>query len=274
MRIPHQSRNGSRENVGRGLIRQRRQHRRHQVHLDQLALTGPLAFEERSLNSDGCVQPGDDVHQRNSRFCGARLGMTGHTHETARRLRDQIVAGEVTTAGGSEPADRAVHQTRVDLAQLLVPESELGHRSRPEVLDNHVTGFRQIEQLLARRFVFEVECVRLLVPVHGQEVRGVLAEPWRTPGPGVVTFTWAFDLDHLCAEIAEQHRCVGPGQHTAEVEDPEPVQRAGVVACHYASVTFEGLIGAVTKRSLRPSAGVPTTELPPDSTVQWAWLSW
>jgi len=36
----------------------------------------------------------------------------------------------------------------------------------------------------------------------------------------------SFDLDHLGAQVAEQHGGEGPGQHTGQVEHAEAVKRA------------------------------------------------
>src|SRR5690606_27455450 len=48
------------------------------------------------------------------------------------------------------------------------------------------------------------------------------------PMPGVVARARAFDLDHLGAEVGQQHGGVGAGEHATEVGDHQPVERA----CH------------------------------------------
>ena len=43
--------------------------------------------------------------------------------------------------------------------------------------------------------------------------------------PGVVAAAGPFDLDHFGAEVGEQLRAPRPGEHAAEVEDPDALQR-------------------------------------------------
>ena len=42
----------------------------------------------------------------------------------------------------------------------------------------------------------------------------------------VVAFSWAFDLDHLGAEIAQLHGAVGTRKHPGQVDDAKSIQRA------------------------------------------------
>src|SRR6185369_346088 len=50
-----------------------------------------------------------------------------------------------------------------------------------------------------------------------------------TPLPGVVAGAGPFDLDDVCAEVAEHHRRVRSGEYPAEVDDDDAVERP---ACH------------------------------------------
>ena len=49
--------------------------------------------------------------------------------------------------------------------------------------------------------------------------------PRRAPGARVVAAVGALDLDHVGAEVAQQHRGERPGEHAREVGDEDPFQR-------------------------------------------------
>ena len=73
--------------------------------------------------------------------------------------------------------------------------------------------------------VLEVEGDRALVAVDAQVVGRDAVADRRLPGAGVVAAR-ALDLDHLGAEVGQQHRGVGAGQDPGEVGDQQPGQRS------------------------------------------------
>src|SRR3712207_9574729 len=52
---------------------------------------------------------------------------------------------------GAEPGDRAVHQPRVQLAELLVADPQAVHHARAQVLEHHVGALRQAVEHLDRK---------------------------------------------------------------------------------------------------------------------------
>ena len=68
----------------------------------------------------------------------------------------------------------------------------------------------------------------------------------RAPGAGVVADSGPFDLHHIRAEVTQQHRRVGGGQHATEVRDQQPGQCAGLLGAHDGSKLRTGR--AVTRR--------------------------
>ena len=75
----------------------------------------------------------------------------------------------------------------------------------------------------------EIDRRRFLAAIAAEEISGdplvALAVPRRSPVPGVVAAPGPLDLDHLGAKIGEQLRAPRPGEHAAEVEDLDPVER-------------------------------------------------
>ena len=94
------------------LVDERRQQRGEQVDLDQLSLAGCVAVAQRREDADGREQPRQDVHERDADLLRLAAGLAGDAHQTAERLHQQVVAGQLRAAGGSaaEAGDRAVDQ--------------------------------------------------------------------------------------------------------------------------------------------------------------------
>ncbi len=73
----------------------------------------------------------------------------------------------------------------------------------------------------------QVEHDRALPAVDAEVVRRDAVALGRRPGAGLVAARRALDLDHLGAQVGEQHRGVGAGQHPGEVGDQQAVERSG-----------------------------------------------
>ena len=116
--------------------------------------------------------------QRSHGGVGTGLGVSlGHTHPQGRAVGVAREVGEATRRNqrqvGSRPlrlgpllaegCDRHIDETRLDLAQLLVAESQLGHAAGPFRLDQEVGPRHQAQQHPAIRGVFEVEREAALV---------------------------------------------------------------------------------------------------------------
>ena len=190
-------------------------------------------------------QPGQDVADRHAdlgRAAAVGVGGAGDRHQPADGLDDEVVAGPVgRRAARSVARDREVDEPRVERPQRLVVEPEPGEAIAPEVLDQDVRVGQQPAQDRRAVGALEVEAEAALVAVDREEIGGGprpgldRADPRRTPAAGRIALRW-LDLDHLGAEVAEQHRAVRPGQDRRAVDDAESGERAG------------GLVGSVGHR--------------------------
>jgi hypothetical protein len=97
--------------------------------------------------------------------------------------------------------------------ERVVIEFEPSHHARTEVLDDDVRRQRECPRRRATLAARQVEDDGALVAVEGEEVRGVVADERRPPGAGVVAAVRSLDLDHVRAEVAQQHRGERPGEH-------------------------------------------------------------
>ena len=149
-------------------------------------------------------------------------GLTRDPEGAAHGLAENVVRGpDATGAPSAESAEPLVDDARVDLLEVLIPDSPAVERSGPEVLDHHVRLGRELQHGLLRLRPVEVESDELLVRVGPEEAeaRPRLRHP---PGEreeerlverGRVTHRLAaprrLDLDDLGAQLGEVARAGG-----------------------------------------------------------------
>jgi len=119
--------------------------------------------------------------------------------------------------------DRAIDQTRVDLPQRFISETEALHDAGPEILDENVRGFDQAMYEPDRLRRFEIERDALLAGVELAEI-GALAIAKRRAQAHLLALR-RFNLDHFGADIGQQARAIGTGQHDGEIQHANAVKR-------------------------------------------------
>ena len=105
--------------------------------------------------------------------------------------------------------DRAVHDPRIDLADILEAELQPRHDAGTELFDQHIRFLKQRPQAITIAFILQVERDALFAPVEQREGRRLAIEA-RRAGAHVLAFR-TLDLDHLGA---------GFGQHQASPAAP------------------------------------------------------
>ena len=121
-------------------------------HFHQLAAAAAGAFEQRAQHAERRVDAGDRVGQRRPEKPRPVL-VDHHAQEARQRLRHRVVARALDVrAAAAEPADRAIHQARIELAQPRRARAELLGRARTEILDVDVgVDDQPLEQLAIGR---------------------------------------------------------------------------------------------------------------------------
>ena len=150
---------------------------------------------------------------------GPSPGNAVDRHDSAEPLGDLIDAG----SGGigsvlAEAGDAAVDDARIDRPASLVVDSEAVLDIGAVVLDDHVGGFGEAQEDLARLGLLEVERERALVAVEVEEVARFASAGdalGRARGGGL------FDLEHIRAPVAELAGGGGSGAGAGQVEDEE-----------------------------------------------------
>src|SRR5439155_10111902 len=139
-------------------------------------------------------------------------------------LGDPVEAAALPIGTGlAESRDRAVDDTRVDRAHVVVAEPEAGRRARAEVLQDDVGPGRQREPDRPAGGRLQVERDASLVAVVGHEGRALAAD-LRRYRARVVADARPLELDHVGAEVAEQHGAVGPGELGGDVQYAQAVE--------------------------------------------------
>jgi hypothetical protein len=93
---------------------------------------------------------------------------------------------------------------------LLIPKAKTLQRARAEVFDQHISrGDQAPEEFLASGRT-KIEGKAELVAVNRHECRRLAVVIRRTHPARVVATLWLLDLDHLRAQVSEQHGAVWP----------------------------------------------------------------
>ena len=130
-----------------GLVGDERGQRAQHRHVHVLADAGGARLMQRGQHADDAEerrrQVGDgeaDAHRRVRR-------LSRGVHHAAQRLDDRVHGlAVVGAAGGSEAADRAVHQARVHLVDEVVADAQPVQDAAAEVLHQDVRALRQVAE--------------------------------------------------------------------------------------------------------------------------------
>src|SRR5699024_8671333 len=137
-----------------------------------------------------------------------------------------------------EPFEGAVDESRVAGGQLLVSESDRFHLSDAEVLEQDIGGVDEVEDAAPIGRLGDVELDAVLVAVE----RGEQAGSRTGQVAGLVAGPARFDLDHLGAEVGQDHPAAGPHDHVGELDDADAVERQRLVR-RWRCVRWRGLSG-------------------------------
>jgi len=140
---------------------------------------------------------------------------------------DDVVEGRIVRARAARAvADRvAIDQALVDGSQVLVLELEPLQGLAAHVGHEDIGIADQAFQYLSPLGILEVDGDAALVAVDAQEHAGHARMPRRPYIARAVAFE-ALDLDHVRAQVAEEHRAIRTEQDRCQVDDAHAVQRA------------------------------------------------
>ena len=186
--------------------------------VDVLAPAQPLPGKQGGGNAEGSKQGAaaqvGDLHPGQGR---AALAAAVGEHAVERQVVDVVPGPLRPRPVRAVAGDGAVDEPGIDRLQRREPQAQPVHDPGSEPLQDHVRLCRQpLENLLALR-LFQVQGQRPLVAVEDHMVAAVVAQQRRPPAD-VVPALGIFHLDHISAEIRQQHGAERPRQQTRQVE--------------------------------------------------------
>ena len=192
-------------------------------HVHVLALAGARGLVERGQRRPRRIQAGHHVRDRLAHQRGRAVGVAGGFHDAAHGLDDHVIGRALGHGAGLAKARHAhIDQLGVECAQRISANTQALCHAGAKVFHHHVHLLRQRVDQRHRRGQLQVKHQAFLVAVHGGEQRA-LALAHGANG-AVVVALGRLHLDHLGAQIGQQHRGHGPGQHAGEVQHTQTVQ--------------------------------------------------
>ena len=207
-----------------------------------------MAPIQRGQRAKRTVRAGAEVAERYAGRNGSDgVLLAGETHDAAHRLSDQIEAAAIAVRTGMpEPGDRAIDQTRVERMHRVIAEPETIERAGSEVLDEDVRRCRQRAHQCRALGALQVDRDRAFVAIDEVE------RPERT-GFGFATgfAIERLDLDHVGAEIGEQHRAISARNDVGTVDRREYRSERRACASRDTGGSMEVTAASVAPRSAR-----------------------
>ena len=194
-------------------------HAVHHRHLDVLADARALGLPERREQADREMQPRSRVADLRAGDERRTVGHAGGAHRAAHGLRDVLVGLEIgVRPARSEALDRAQHDLRVDLADLLPRKAEAVEHARSEILHDDVALLEEVDEHLLALGRLHVHGDRALVAVEHREVKAVGLRHVAQLAARRVSLR-ILELDHVGAHPGEQLRAGWPSLDVRHVED-------------------------------------------------------
>ena len=197
--------------------------------LDGLALAGPGAVAHGFEHAEEGVAAADEVGGEAAEDAGVAGRIGGGGGDAAEQIDDAMESGEVLErAGASKGGDGEVDDVGPDAADVVVGQAELVGDAGGEVLDDDVADRGE---LLGDGEPFgdaDVEDEAALVGVHHVESAAAVdaADALGVGGQDAHRLeVRILDEDDLGAEPSKHLGDVGHGDHLAEVEHAEPLER-------------------------------------------------
>ena len=203
--------------------------------IDLLPFPAALPRQQRCQHRQRGVDPGGNIGNRGRKANRLAAFFTGDEHRAAHSLGDHIVSRPLGIGSGiAESADIGHDQPFIQrLAGGGIQAELFAARAARHVMHQHIGFAEQLFQDLPPLRPAQIQGQAALVAVGAQEVGAILADERRPPPPGLIPLAGAFDLDHLCPQIAQQLGAVRPGQGRSMIQHQHPLQRSGGTFSHH-----------------------------------------
>lgn len=119
----------------------------------------------------------------------------------------------------AEAGNCAVDQRRIDLLQILIPETKALHDTRTIVFHQDVAFLNKIPENLLSFFRLQVQGDSPLISVQVHEVGALSALNDRCIVTGIVSAARHLDLNNIRAHVSEHHAAVGTCQNSCHIQN-------------------------------------------------------
>ena len=199
-----------------------------QADVDVAALSGLVRAQDAGEQAGRAGGAGHEVDHRAADARRRTVRLAGQAHDAGFRLHQEVVAGPalalvVAAVGRDVQAD----DLRIDVLQARVVEPELLRLVAAQIVHHGVGAFHELLEAGAALRGLDVERDALLVHVPGLEILAVAVRQHvrADVARGIAAGFGVLDLDHLGAEVGEQHRGIGTGAELLEGEDANAFER-------------------------------------------------
>ncbi len=167
--------------------------------------------------------------------------MLGHVHEAfvvelglydagPRVVRDAVTRHVAVRTGHAVAGDRAEHDARIDLLEVVEAEAAAREPAGPHRLDHGVGVADELEERVPSHVGAEVEHDALLAPADVQEQQRDAFDDRPRHTPAVVAGR-RLDLDDVGAEVGEMRGEVAGPEHR-DFDDTQARERCGTLRRH------------------------------------------
>ena len=196
----------------------------HHRHLHVLAVARAIGLVQRRQEADRQMQSRAGIADLRTRDERRAIRHTCRAHRPAHRLGDVLVGLELGIGpGGTKALDRAHHDLRVDLMDLLPGEAEPVQHAGAEVLHDDVALLQEVDEHSLALLRFHVHRDRPLVAVEHGEIKAVGVRHVAQLAAGRIALR-RLELDDVRAHPGEKLRAGRPRLHVRHVEDPDSLE--------------------------------------------------
>ena len=185
-----------------------------------------LARKQAGQQADDAGDAAHAVDQRDADARRRAVGIAGQFHQSGLGLHQEIVARPVgALAGAAIGRDVQADDRGLQVLQARIVDGELGGLRAAQVVDHAVGALHQRLELAAALGRLDVERHALLAEVPGLEVLAVVRAELVRPDVARGIAVGRLDLDHLGAELGQEHRAVGAGAELLQRQDANARER-------------------------------------------------
>ncbi len=205
---------------------QKAKHRLVKREVDHLPFAAAqIAMIKRDHDRERAEDAGDEVAQGISRRHRRPVRLADEMGKPAHRFGDATEAGATFVRPGlAESRDAQENNPRIDTANDVGPDAPSLKSSRPVVLHDRVFALDQLLENLRALGFAQIEGDAALVARHRFPPKRNAVFDRLELALAVAVFR-VFDLDHVGAEVGEQHGGERRRHHVAGVDDAHPGQR-------------------------------------------------